>query len=146
MIRHCQTSHYLAADLNKIKNDFGTEYEVCVHSFATKNRSQNLALEKDGKITGDLPTKFQEDQNVFYFVTSPSPAYAQPIEALNSFTIDDLIREVKAKIIERSANGIRGIAKIFKAMDENGNHMLDVDDFRWGLKDYGITLSKEEAS
>jgi len=62
--------------LNKIKNDFGTEYEVCVHSFATKNRSQNLALEKDGKITGDLPTKFQEDQNVFYFVTSPSPAYA----------------------------------------------------------------------
>jgi hypothetical protein len=42
----------------KIKNDFGSENEVSVHSFATKNRSQNLALEKDGKITGDLPTKF----------------------------------------------------------------------------------------
>jgi len=118
---------------------------VCVKSFASKNRSQNLALEKDGKITGDLPTKFQEDQNVFYFVTSPSPAYAVPIEDLNKFTIDDLIREVKAKIIERSANGIRGIARIFKAMDENGNHLLDVDDFRWGLKDYGIHLSKEES-
>lgn len=135
----------MAADLNKIKNDFGTEYEVCVNSFATKNRSQNLKLEKEGKITGDLPTKFQEDQNVFYFVTSPSPAYALPIEELNKFTIDDLIREIKAKIIERSANGIRGIAKIFKAMDENGNKLLDVDDFRWGLKDYGINISKEEA-
>lgn len=67
------------------------------------------------------------------------------MEDLNRFTIEDLIREVKAKIIERSANGIRGIARIFKAMDDNGNHMLDVDDFRWGLKDYGITLSKEEA-
>jgi hypothetical protein len=39
LIRHCSTSHYLAADMNKIKNDFGTEYEVCVNSFATKNRS-----------------------------------------------------------------------------------------------------------
>jgi len=48
----------LAADNNRIKNDFGTEFEVCVNSFCTKNRSQNLALEKDGKITGDLPTKF----------------------------------------------------------------------------------------
>lgn len=67
------------------------------------------------------------------------------MDDLNKFTIEDLIRDVKSKIIERSANGIRGIARIFKAMDDNGNHLLDVDDFRWGLKDYGITLSKEEA-
>ena len=60
LIRHAATNHYLAADLIAIKNDWGTEYEVCVNSYATKNRSQNLALEKDGKITGDLPTKFQE--------------------------------------------------------------------------------------
>jgi hypothetical protein len=58
LIRHCGTSHYLSADLNKLKNDFGTEFEVCVKSFATKNRSQNLALEKEGKITGDIPSKF----------------------------------------------------------------------------------------
>lgn len=82
---------------------------------------------------------------MFYLVTAPSPAYSVPIEELNKFTIDDLIREIKAKILERSASGIRGIAKIFKAMDENGNKMLDVDDFRWGLKDYGITILKEEA-
>lgn len=30
-------------------------------------------------------------------------------------------------------------------MDNNGNHMLDVDDFRWGLRDYGIVISKEES-
>jgi hypothetical protein len=39
LIRHCQTNHYLASDLVPYKNDFGTEYEVCVNSFATKNRS-----------------------------------------------------------------------------------------------------------
>lgn len=96
-------------------------------------------------ITGDVPTKFQEDQNVFYFVPSPSPQYAVAIDELNKFTIEDLIKEIKAKIIERSANGIRGIARIFAAMDLNGNRSLDVDDFRWGLKDYGISISKEEA-
>ena len=68
------------------------------------------------------------------------------MEELNKFTIEDLIREIKAKIIERSANGIRGISRIFAAMDNNGNKLLDVDDFRWGLKDYGIQISKEEAS
>jgi Ca2+-binding EF-hand superfamily protein len=56
------------------------------------------------------------------------------------------VNEIKGKILERSSSGIRGISRIFKAMDNNGNHLLDVDDFRWGLKDYGITISKEEAS
>jgi Ca2+-binding EF-hand superfamily protein len=79
-------------------------------------------------------------------LTSPDPSYAVPIEELNKFTIADLIDEIKAKILERSNSGIRGIAKIFKAMDNNGNRLLDVDDFRWGLKDYGINITKEEAN
>lgn len=80
-------------------------------------------------------------------MTSPSQQYSQPIEELNRFTIDDLIREIKAKIVERSSTGgIRGIARIFKTIDNNGNGLLDVDDFRWGLMDYGISLSKDEAS
>lgn len=83
---------------------------------------------------------------MFFLLSSPDPSYATPIEELNKFTIEDLIREIKSKIIERSANGIRGISMIFKAMDNNGNHMLDVDDFRWGLKDYGIEISKDEAA
>ena len=146
LIRHLGTNHYLASDFNKLKNDFGQEYEVFVNSFASKNRSQNLALEKDGKITGDLPTKFQEDQNIFFLVTSPGSQYALPIEELNKFTVDDLIKEIKAKIFERSANGgLRGLSKIFKAMDHNNNGKLDIDDFRWGLMDFGLQLTKEEA-
>lgn len=47
--------------------------------------------------------------------------------------------------MQRSGFGIRGLARIFKAMDENGNKNLDVDDFRWGIMDYGISISKDEA-
>lgn len=30
-------------------------------------------------------------------------------------------------------------------MDDNGNHKLDLNDFRFGMQDYGISLSKEES-
>ena len=67
------------------------------------------------------------------------------MEELQAFSVEDLIAEVKAKIIERSAGGIKGIARIFKAMDDNGNRQLDIDDFRWGFIDYGFNLTQEEA-
>jgi calcyphosin len=67
------------------------------------------------------------------------------MEELEAFSIDDLIAEVKAKILDRSSGGIKGIARIFKAMDDNGNHQLDVEDFRWGFIDYGFNLTQEEA-
>ena len=31
-------------------------------------------------------------------------------------------------------------------MDENGNKKLECDDFRWGLMDYGVSVSKEESA
>lgn len=67
------------------------------------------------------------------------------MEQLEAFSIDDLIAEVKAKILQRSSGGIKGIARIFKAMDDNGNRQLDVEDFRWGFIDYGFNLTQEEA-
>ena len=45
LIEHCATSHYLASDNIEYRNDFGTEFEVSVHSHATKNKSQSLQLE-----------------------------------------------------------------------------------------------------
>ena len=48
LFRHSQTQHYLACDLKTYKNDFGTEFEVCAHSFASPNKTQNLALERNG--------------------------------------------------------------------------------------------------
>ena len=31
-------------------------------------------------------------------------------------------------------------------MDQNSSCNLDVDDFRWGLMDFGVQISKDEAS
>lgn len=78
-------------------------------------------------------------------VCAPNASYAVPMEQLEAFSIDDLINEIKAKILQRSSGGIKGIARIFKAMDDNGNRQLDIEDFRWGFIDYGFNLSVEEA-
>lgn len=72
LLRSQHTCKYMAADLNtKYKNDFGTEFEVYCGMHSSKNLSQNLEMESIGRITGDLPTKFQEDFNVFFLQTSP---------------------------------------------------------------------------
>jgi len=55
------------------------------------------------------------------------------------------MKDLKTKIYERSCFGAKELTAIFQAMDQKGDHNLDVDDFRWGLIDYGIQISKEDA-
>lgn len=149
LLKHVSTHHYISSDEKPIKNDYGQEYEVSVYSTATNNKSQNLALEQTGKVTRDFPSKFQQDQNIWMFVTAPDPSFAIPVADESGepvFNMQVFLNELKAKLKERGSLGLRGLGRIFKAMDDNGNHLLDVDDFRWGLMDYGFQISKEEAN
>jgi hypothetical protein len=145
LIKHCATQSYLGSDKNVYKTDFGNEFEAMVNSFCLLNKTQNLALEKRGNITVDIPTKFQQDQNIFCALTAPNPSFAAPIEELHRFDLDTLVKELRAKIMGRSSAGIRNLARIFKAIDKNDNGNLDVDDFRWGFIDFGFNLTHEEA-
>mmetsp|Transcript_24623 Transcript_24623/g.28303 ORF Transcript_24623/g.28303 Transcript_24623/m.28303 type:complete len:253 (-) Transcript_24623:82-840(-) len=145
IIKHVNTNHYLASDTVPYKNQYGGEFEVSVRSYAQKKKTQNLALEKTGMITSDVPTKYQGDENVWMICTAPDPSYSVPLEGDEEYTIEDLLKDIKNRLLERSSFGIRGLSRIFKAMDDNGNHQLDLDDFRWGLIDFGITITKDEA-
>uniref|UniRef100_A0A7S3KF90 EF-hand domain-containing protein n=1 Tax=Euplotes crassus TaxID=5936 RepID=A0A7S3KF90_EUPCR len=145
LIKHSNTGRYLASDLVKHKNQYGDEFKVSV-CIAPGKKTQNLALEKTGMITADVPTKHPEDANVWMVCTAPDPSYSVPLEGDEEFTFEDLLREIKGRLLERSSFGIRGLGRIFRAMDDNGNRQLDIDDFRWGLIDFGITITKEEAA
>jgi len=79
-------------------------------------------------------------------LSSPDASYGTPIEELNRFSVDDLLKEIKTKILGRSANGLTDIQTIYNNMDENGTQLVDLDDFRWGLIDYGIQITKEDAA
>jgi hypothetical protein len=93
----------------------------------------------------DVPTKFQQNENMFVFVTAPDASYARPIEELTKFDINEAMKDLKFRLYEKSAFGVKELTAIFQAMDKKGDHNLDVDDFRWGLMDFGIEISKEDA-
>lgn len=56
--------------------------------------------------------------------------------------------EIKQKVIDcaqqRSANGLRGLRIMFRAMDRNRNGSLDPVEFKYAMRDYGVDLSEIE--
>lgn len=57
----------------------------------------------------------------------------------------DIVDSVRARIVERGGTtGIRTLAKLLKIMDDNGDHKLSRDEFKFGLRDYGIDLTPME--
>jgi hypothetical protein len=121
LIEHCATSHYLASDKINYINDFGMEYEVCVNSYSTNNKSQSLNLEKIGKITREQPTKLQYDQNSWIIATATDPSYAEPIQQAPKYNATDILNDIKSVLKKRGTLGIRGLGRLFRILDNNGN-------------------------
>lgn len=143
LLRHCQTQHYFASNEVVEKNDFGQEYEVMTHDFCPHYKTQNLELEKKGNITVDVPTKFQQDQNVWTFETAPNASFMASIDDLQKFNIGELLEDLKKFAAARcSADAMKAC---FTAMDEASCGSVDADDFRWGMIDLGYNCSKNEA-
>ena len=69
---------------------------------------------------------------------------------MEKYTQISNFEEIKAKVIglckERSANGLRGIRRMFKAMDRNGNGSLSPVEFKYAMRDYGLPLSEIEVT
>lgn len=145
IIEHCATAQFLSSDKIKYGNEFGTEFEVSVCSHTTNNKSQALNLEKIGKLTVDQPTKLQLDQNIWTFLTATDPSLAEPAEEAPVYSVQVLIADIKNKIMTRGTTGVRGLSQMFKILDKNGNHQLDMEEFYWGLKDFGLSLTEAEA-
>jgi Ca2+-binding EF-hand superfamily protein len=143
LIRHIQTGHYLASDTVVEKNDFGSEYEVMCHSFAGQNKTQNLELEKKGNITTDVPTRYQNVENVWMFETAPDASHDQPIDQLQKFNIKDLLADLEAFF--KATCTPDKVKACFSAIDAASSGKLDSDDFRWGMIDLGYQLNKMEA-
>ena len=61
------------------------------------------------------------DQNVWYISTASDLSMEEPIYEAPKYTPDDLIKEIKAKLQARGTLGIRGLARVFKILDNNGN-------------------------
>lgn len=76
VFRHVHTGSFLASDKIQYNNIFGLEYEVHCHSYLSTNKTQNLASEKKGDITGDYALRRHGLANIWTCLTASSFAAA----------------------------------------------------------------------
>lgn len=82
--------------------------------------------------------------NRWVFVTSSDPSAAVDRRGLRELSPEVLLAQVKQAINSRGAYAFRGLSKAFRTMDDRGDGRLDREDFKFGLRDYGVMLTDEE--
>ena len=52
---------------------------------------------------------------------------------------------MRAALATRGTKTIRGMGRAFRIIDDSGNRKLDKQEFYWGIKDLGVSISKRES-
>jgi Ca2+-binding EF-hand superfamily protein len=52
----------------------------------------------------------------------------------------DPIELLRASCLSHGANGIKGLGRLFKIMDDDGNRTLDMPEFKKGIRDHGLNF------
>ncbi|XP_063816912.1 calcyphosin-like protein isoform X1 [Pseudophryne corroboree] len=63
----------------------------------------------------------------------------------NLATCTDPLEKLRLQCLSRGSAGIKGLARVFKIMDDDNNRSLDFKEFLKGLGDYGVYVEKNEA-
>ena len=63
---------------------------------------------------------------------------------MNAEKAEDPVEKLRYRVLERGSGGIRGIGRIFRIMDDNGDRKLDLAEFKKGLHDFGVILEDDD--
>ena len=79
-------------------------------------------------------------------MTALDPAAAEPVAAPEELSYDGatLVRDIRQTLGARGSLTIRGLAQMFKSLDNNKNKSLDAEELEHGLRDFGINLNTEQ--
>merc|ERR1712060_266640 len=67
------------------------------------------------------------------------------IEMVESTDPVEIMGKVRASLNARGVRTIRGMGRSFRIFDDNGDRKIDKQEFYWGLKDLGASISMREA-
>lgn len=101
--------------------------------------------ESVGKKVIDLTEKRIGEQNVWMVMTADDPAAAEPVAAPEelSYDGDQLVCDIRDTLKGRGAMTLRGVARVFRILDDNKNRQLDPAELADGLRTFGINLNDE---
>ena len=80
--------------------------------------------------------------------TSDDPAAAEPVAAPEELSYDgaQLVADIRETLKERGAMTLRGVARVFRILDDNKNRQLDPNELADGLRTFGINLNDEQVA
>lgn len=130
LLRHVNSNQLLACSAECMEGgEKGGDFSLIAHSFSNSTARTANAVSAE---------------NHWKFVTSSSPDAAVDNRQFMRMTPELILQKVRETINKRGAYAIRGLARSFKIMDDAGDGMLDTEDFKWGLSDYGVQLGDDE--
>ena len=145
VITHNATRSPLAANKEfPCNTDFGGEYEVACNQYLNRGKALTMIGESKGICTADVRQRGELTQNRWQFVTAEDPKDAVETRAFSAMTPEVVLRKIKDTIKGRGVHGIRALARMFRIIDDRGNGLLDREEFKFGLMDYGINITEEE--
>eukprot|EP01060_Flectonema_neradi_P038554 TRINITY_DN8132_c0_g1_i1.p1 TRINITY_DN8132_c0_g1~~TRINITY_DN8132_c0_g1_i1.p1 ORF type:complete len:551 (+),score=104.17 TRINITY_DN8132_c0_g1_i1:136-1788(+) len=134
--------------------------ELYSESLAVNDRNYNTSHMLGGRSANPtetnkkLPHTWETTSRADYgFYSREERAYAEPPKLTASQvttttftpTGDPILDKVRSKIIKRAGKrGFRGLTRILKIMDDNGNRQLDKPELKSGFETYGLALSSRE--
>lgn len=54
------------------------------------------------------------------------------------------IEKLRSACLSRGASGIKGLGRAFRIMDDDGSKNLDFEEYKYGLRDFGVDISDDE--
>lgn len=65
--------------------------------------------------------------------------------SLNRSNFNIVLENLRSQLSARGASTIRGLSRVFKNIDSyNGNRKIDAQELYTGLKEIGLTISKQD--
>jgi len=93
---------------------------------------------------GNNKLDYEEFSSWFAIKGSGNNPNVNPVFGIKREPPNQVLQKILDTLKARGAHGIRGLGIVFRRMDNNGDRKMDRNEFMWGLRENGHTLSPSE--